>query len=411
MKKLLIIFLFVPFISVEAKTYYTDYYLVEENSKEYKEETDVLKREEYKLYNTYETEINELGYEVSGCKKYDKSKYIEEELLSTNQINNNSVLYQSFERKDTSLFRAMNIRNMNSDITIKELIITDSVNNYEYIVIDSIHKDITNIYDNDLNTEVTINKGETFTIHSKNLQSLKNLRIEIISDKPFEADVLWYILIDEKMNYIKSNIKANIIDFIKREELEKVANVSGYYDNSNLVKPYYKSNIKKYMCYEEIIRPLGIYVPSGKNINTEDYEIRYNYYKRDYIELSDEPLIKKCNLKSLINDTSLNINDLEIESNIDFNKSGNYQIDYIFKDNIFYHKIRYEKQNQIKTTSSTFTTNDLTTKKISENKPIKKDNCICKERIVYKKNSINYILIIFSSLLMFISVKKKRINN
>lgn len=389
MKKILFMLLFVPVLMVDAKTYYTDYYLIEENSKEKIKETDILKREEYKVYNTYETKINELGYEEHNCEKYDKNNFIIENRITANYLNNTSKLYQSFNYYDY-YFQGIMFRSIKKDITVKEIKITNSNGDVPYILVDSRMPNKEFINDNKLDTEVIISTLDTFTIHLKESQITNDLKIEIISDQPLEADII-FVLKDSKFNYIQSYINTNNITFVNDEEYTNIIDIVGYFDNKEIGKSYYKSTIKKYMCYEEIINPLNIYVLSGDNINKDDYEIRYNYYKRDYIDISDKTLTKKSNLKSLIKSTSLDLSNLTIESNIDYDKSGKYQVEYIFSDITFKHNINYKKKKVTTTTT----------------KAIKKEECNCKDKIIIKNNKINYLLIVIIICLVIIMFKKK----
>lgn len=394
MKKLIILILLVPLIGVEAKTYYTDYNLVEENSKEFKEESNTLKREEIKLYNTYEKEIKELGYEEE-CNNYMKDKYVEETIITKDKLNETSELYQSFQYQNINLHAFM-IRSIKEDIKIKELKIKNNGGEVPYILVDANISNKEYMYDNDLNTEVNITTSDTFTIQLKELTNVNNLLIEFISNDSFETNII-FILKDTKFNYIQSYINTNNINFKDEDTIYKLIDITGFYDNTSIVKPYYKSKIKKYMCYEEVIKPLNIYVLSGNNINKEDYEIRYNYYKRDYLKVSDKTLTKKSNLKSLILDTSLDTNNLEIDSNINFDKSGTYEIEYKFKDKVFKHNIKYKKE----VTS--------TTKKIPSTKYIEENNiCICKSN---NKYILYYRLALIVIIILFILLIKQKIRN
>lgn len=395
MKKIIFIFMLIPIMSVNAKTYYTDYYLIEENSTQLKKESSTLKREEVRVYNTYETEIKELGYQDDNCANYEKDNYIEEEIITKEKVNNTSKLYQSFLYQDIFLHAFM-IRGIKKDIELNEIKIKSGEEEIPYVLVDATVSNKENINDNDINTKVIVTSKDSFTIQTKELVNVNNLTIEFISDDSFESNII-FILKDTKINYIQSLINTNIIDFKSEDKITEIINVAGYFENTEVIKSYYKSKIKKYMCYEEILKPLNIYVLSGDNIDKDDYEIRYNYYKRDYIKVSDKKLTKKCSLKSLILDTSLDVDDLEINSNIDFDKTGNYEIEYRFKDKIFSHKIKYEKLE------------NKNTEKITTTKVKGSNGCICKNNnkyIYYFRISIVIILI-----LVLIIIKQKLRNN
>ena len=73
MKKFLLLLLLIPVLKVNASTYYTDYYEIEKY-----EESSLVKKEEIKLYNTYQEVKNDLDYQET-CKNYYEDKYITEE--------------------------------------------------------------------------------------------------------------------------------------------------------------------------------------------------------------------------------------------------------------------------------------------------------------------------------------------
>ena len=90
MKKYLLIMLLLIPIKINAEILLTDYYLKESNIKEYKEETEYLKRTEIIKYNNYYKDRIDLGYhkldEVND--NYDLNDYIEKASYIINENNN-----------------------------------------------------------------------------------------------------------------------------------------------------------------------------------------------------------------------------------------------------------------------------------------------------------------------------------
>ena len=90
MKKYLLIMLLLIPIKINAEILLTDYYLKESNIKEYKEETEYLKRTEIIKYNNYYIDRIDFGYhkldEVND--NYDLNDYIEKASYIINENNN-----------------------------------------------------------------------------------------------------------------------------------------------------------------------------------------------------------------------------------------------------------------------------------------------------------------------------------
>ena len=90
MKKYLLIMLLLIPIKINAEILLTDYYLKESNIKEYKEETEYLKRTEIIKYNNYYIDRIDLGYhkldEVND--NYDLNDYIEKASYIITENNN-----------------------------------------------------------------------------------------------------------------------------------------------------------------------------------------------------------------------------------------------------------------------------------------------------------------------------------
>lgn len=87
-KKILILIIILLIISpsfVYANVVYGEYKEFIMNTDEYMEETDTLKREEVKLYNTYEIKKVDLGYKEE-CINCDMSDYISETIESDEEI-------------------------------------------------------------------------------------------------------------------------------------------------------------------------------------------------------------------------------------------------------------------------------------------------------------------------------------
>lgn len=115
---ILICILFVP-CKINASYIYGDYQEYKMNTDELLEESDVLKREEITLYNTYEYVKEDLGY-LETCENYDENDVIEEDVKYKTKVDG-SYGYQPVLVTNDKHITAISIYNFKEAKKIYEL--------------------------------------------------------------------------------------------------------------------------------------------------------------------------------------------------------------------------------------------------------------------------------------------------
>lgn len=380
MKKLLLLLLLIPVLKVNASTYYTDYYEIEKY-----EESSLVKKEGIKLYNTYQEVKNDLDYQET-CENYYEDKYIIEELENKEKLDETYIKTQAIYPGDMLPINGFTIVSINNDTIINEIVITYNNNRIDFTV------------ENNDSKNITLKKGDSLSVSFNEISDIKKLKISFKSDKPIDSLTVIKLVKNGRELFFDTFIDTYDITFTDYDEYFDLYQKYGAYENTSIVKPYYKKTIKKYLCYEIKKEKLNIYVEEGDNLLLDDYKIVNKYYKKDYIEISDDIITKNTDLKKLIISSSLDLTNLKIKHNINYNKTGNYNIDYIIGDKTFRHKITYVKENKV--TPLIKTEYVEIEKECDECEICEEKDCVIKE---YKDNiNINPILIIIILILLII---------
>lgn len=386
MKKIFVLIMLLPIMHVNAATYYTEYsdYLL--GTDEVIEEGPLIKKEEYKVYNTYEIRRKDIGYSNKElCTLYDQNDYIEEETYSKTKFNDDDKLYQGFAFNDMWIYR-MSLKSVkNTNLSLKEIIVKDKDNKLDYTISSSI-SNIDNLKDGDEGTGITLARNASLLLLFDDYL-VNDLTIEFVANQMVKSDLTMTMKTSETASQLFATLhfNADIIEFKSDEEIKKIKEVIGEFDNETVLGTYYKKVDKKYLCYENERVVLNNYVKDGDNIIEGDYKIIYDYQKRDYITLSDKEITKDSKLEDLVIETSFDLEDLHIEHNIDYSKSGSYEIKYVFPTGTITHDIDYvyveDKKEETTTTTKpiimTTTTKKpiiVTTKRVSVSNKDKVDN-------------------------------------
>lgn len=336
MRKYLILLLILIPIKTKAEIFLTDYYLKEQNIKEYKEETEYLKRIETIKYNNYYMDKVDLGYHKlkENDNNYDLNDYIEKTNYIINESNDHTtniiknynkvrfIRFNSFNPSFLESFKMfydneeINYSYMRSiDFTLKDILSSSSLG-----VID-----LNNIYDIELLT--------------MNLTFKQNINDKISFDLGIYDGNNYAWNIEPEIYNFNINYSPNIeINFLNQSKYQELVN--------NLQKENNIDNISYTIIYEKLYR---LYEPVKVYLNTytekplencihdlNDYQKRYSYYERYYIEINNE-----------IHDKE----DLNLKTNIPLDEIDvTYKDDLItlkYKHDTFYKKITPKKVNKI----------------------------------------------------------------
>lgn len=297
-KKILILIIILLIISpsfVYANVVYGEYQKFIMNTDKYMEETDTLKREEVKLYNTYEIKKVDLGYQEE-CINCDTSDNISETIESETEIPD-GIKYQPILDLGTK-FNFFMLYDFDYKIKINELNIYNNDKKIDYHFESSYQEKYKYLNDGDLDTYVELKNDDKLGIYLKGTFLAQNLVVEVVGTD-LSSKIL--ILFSGSKTLVLKALANNIyfVDYSKFDELKnKYGSINYGFTNGNgqtfeSLNPYYKKELKKYHCYGEEKVILNDYVTQGENLIYDDFITKYNYYTRLKEEISDDVSIDK----------------------------------------------------------------------------------------------------------------------
>ena len=297
-KKILILIIILLIISpsfVYANVVYGEYQEFIMNTDKYMEETDTLKREEVKLYNTYEIKKVDLGYQEE-CINCDTSDYISETIESKEEIPD-GIKYQPILDLGTK-FNFFMLYDFDYKIKINELNIYNNDKKIDYHFESSYQEKYKYLNDGDLDTYVELKNDDKLGIYLKGTFLAQNLVVEVVGTD-LSSKIL--ILFSGSKTLVLKALANNIyfVDYSKFDELKnKYGSINYGFTNGNgqtfeSLNPYYKKELNKYHCYGEEKVILNDYVTEGENLIYDDFITKYNYYTRLKEEISDDVSIDK----------------------------------------------------------------------------------------------------------------------
>lgn len=298
-KKILILIIILLIISpsfVYANVAYGEYQEFIMNTDKYMEETDTLKREEVKLYNTYEIKKVDLGYKEE-CINCDTSDYILETVESKEEIPG-GIKYQPVGISSSSILTAFSFYDFDEPVKIYEIEVFSGDKKVDYVFMDSNKEIYKNLNDGDRSTYYTLSYGNKIGVFIQSRYLAKDIIINIIGDE-IHSKAMY--LFQNGPTIVVKNLANHIyfVDDLNFNELKnKYGSINYGFTNGNgqtfeSLNPYYKKEIKKYHCYGEEKVILNDYVTEGENLIYDDYITKYNYYTRIKEEISDDVSIDK----------------------------------------------------------------------------------------------------------------------
>lgn len=297
-KKILMLIIILLIISpsfVYAKVVYGEYQEFIMNTDKYMEETDTLKREEVRLYNTYEIKKVDLGYQEE-CINYDSSDYILETIESETEIPG-GIKYQPVLIAN-SILKSFTLFDFDKSVKIYEIEIYSGDKRVDYVFMDPNKVTYKNLNDGDRNTYYMLTIRDKLGVYIKDNYEAKDITINIIGD---EINSTIFVYFNGNKSLTLKNLANHIyfVDDLNFNELKnKYGSINYGFTNENgqtfeSLNPYYKKELKKYHCYGEEKVILNDYVTEGENLIYDDFITKYNYYTRTKEEISDDVSIDK----------------------------------------------------------------------------------------------------------------------
>ena len=392
MKKIILLLLLVPNM-VMSKEVYTEYERYLNDSNELIKSSDLIKSEEIFLYNTYIEEIEERHAQINT-------------LDDSYTINLNDYYLEerkTLEKTEYSSYYQTKCLNNYTDITDIKIIIFSSNLNLSEISYDSKNdikvrlgidnyngEDKNILFDNKLyNETITMTSQSFITFRLLKTTDLDNLTLKLYFPKQGEKVINFKIILNYSNN-IYGTFELNDEDKeinISFDKLYKEFLKDNNFKTENECISYYSEEIPYYKHTKISKIPLNNYIPLNDNnmFLLDDYIKKYNYYKREKLEIEDNIILEneKLDIFKYLK-TTIPIDKLKIINDINYEKSGNYTIKIYYQEILLLvHPITYKTTDEEKVIVNNV-----------ENKPIKSKskktiNTKIKEKItVQSKNKI-----------------------
>lgn len=407
MKKILsyiiLLLLFIP-VYCSAKIKYTDYYLFEKESKNYYEESDLLKKEELYYYLNYNYEISEekycfLNQNPDNLPILNQEDYIINTIKSKEYSNDSEGPFSTHYINDILKVKYIKLNNFISNQTSIEKITFYSGNEIIFYWIYDKNFYYNKIINND--SQIIIDLRDYYNINNLNIIiEFKSLELENIEfNLGVSNDLITYYTFHNKV--LRSNpLELHKINFIIGEVPNE--NLTNYFIKEDVLYKYY--NLKRVDSNVYTQKPLINY-----EHDITKYMKKYNYYKRDKIEIANEirnidDLIIKFSTIDILNISNLNLFENKIQ-NIKICLVNNICFTEDILINIKEKMRQKAKKNNLKNNISNLEIEKSITE--SEMLNLSKD-IIIKTNNNYHKQYISILFGIFIIILTFLIIIKKR---
>lgn len=351
-KYLLNLILFIP-IYVNAQTFYTDYQIFEENSSNYYEANELLRKEEIIVYNNYYEKPENDGYHLENYRP-DYSYFID-----YSDFQNSYNYIKAYFSNSIGPFTTQRIRKYDSlrylrlrDFYVGDGVITNIKIYYQNIEIPfKIIESNFNYFDN-------LSSSSKMIIDLSNQYLLKDISLKIYFNSAIQNRLAF--MLDTFVDYLNkptvysyytcesSRAKVNeeyLINFILNEEYNSFLDQILFLKNKNYNDIYYVSYFlsptKLYKYYKIIKESTNIYTEKpllDAQLDYNDSLIQYNYYNRDKIILRDI-ITSLADYNNLIIDSTIEKDKITIIESIDLNINQEYFIKLIMDNYLFEHEI------------------------------------------------------------------------
>lgn len=342
MKKILLfIFLLLIGTKVNASTYYSEYGEYSDYMSDLIESSDLIHVEETRLYQLYKENktyeyLEDSIFEKTGNEREIQTDWVNDisQVDQTRKVET-CYSYQFALAKQYSNMVFVNTSDRKIIINYIKLydMRNDSIISYmENIILNANDKFVLNL---DENVNLSLMKLEIDIVGNDNIS--KNIKTDIYVSKE--------IPISNNGDYITS-----IVGDTKKAHLE-IADFSIYkiYDRPPFyasecteilpinIKEYEKLYRNNYKIYEyKIIDKIysdkySVNDSDGLYVDLDSYKNFYRFKKRDKVSISDNLIIdsKDKKLTDFIEYSSINLDDIKITSDVNYNKNGKYKINFI----------------------------------------------------------------------------------
>lgn len=321
MKKIfLMLVLFMPF-KVFGSSYYTDYVFKERTDKYY-EESDILKREEVKLYQNIKKEATFDYIEEKYCDGIVlKDDYKLETLYSNSYIPDYDAVI-NLKESDYKQVRYIFMYDYHKDENIKDIIV---YSNGQKIDIDRLDETGGEVY----------GRKAYIVIDLKKIYDFKGLSINVVFNNIIESDEDSFTLYfsgtgykvpfnDIYLNnfYTNKGVSDVIIDVIPDDEYDEIMTKLRFSMPNRSAINYLQKDIYYYRCEKENVIKSDNYTEEalkGYELDYDNYISVYDYYERIKYEALDVIKTKE----DIFNLVKGNVR--VTNSNIDLNKNGIYE--------------------------------------------------------------------------------------
>ena len=345
MKKIILLMLLIPNIVI-ANTVYTEYEPFILNTTEYLEETEIIKREEVKLYNTYSEELEEKYLTIEDANQEYQIDYNDVIYEEKNSLEHSEYAYD-YQTKcfnENYYTNKIFISDFSDNLIISEAKILSNRLKGVGINIENFGGFLPHIANNNLTDIIKLNSDSILSFNLFGSTAIDDLTIKVylpkqdldkisfkvkLSNKELTSEVILPANVD---NVITIHFDNNFYNFLKENNFSTNNTCISYY---SLKIPLYKhSKINKIK--------LNNYISlNNKDLFLmNDYKTTYNYYKREKIEVEDNYLLnnKEFDINEYIKSSTIPLRELNIIHNINYKKAGIYNIDIYYQNNLLISK-------------------------------------------------------------------------
>jgi len=453
MKKIILILLLLPNIAF-ASVVYTEYEEYLRDSEEFINSSDTLKREEYRVYNTYFEETIE--------------KYANlEEKLDGYVVDYNDYIIKSNIALQKSIYtKNYEMKCLDEDYLINSITLDSFSNNIKINEIEIVFKDKIIPF----GTKLTNNIGLSKNLFDKKIDN------NYVEFSQYKGSLYLGFLKSTNLNNITLKIHfpeqdLELISFSLKigTKYEQQVNINLEKNQSNIITIHFDNNYNNFLlennflindkCITYYYEEIPLYKHTKNNINIlnnykklnntdlfllDDYKIKYNYYQREKIEIQDDLFLNNeiFNIEKYIISSTIPIENLNIIHNINYNSSGTYNLEIYYKEKLIIEKpitylkeevkkITEEKKEEVetkevkvsttkktikkykKTTKKKITTikkqskstTKLVIKKLNNQIKLTKSNNNSKIKLIIILSSLIVALIIFEVILLYVKHK------
>lgn len=356
MKKIILMLMLLPNLA-QASVVYTEYEEYLRGTGEIIEESELIKKEEEILYNTYIEEIEERyakkndlddsyiidlnNYYLEEKNNLDKTEY---------EVNYQTKCFNKYEN-----ITDIKVEGFSSNLNISEISYTSKDNTSMRLNVDNFKGDSQNmLYDKKLYEEsIMLSEHSTITFRLIKTTDLDNLNLKLYFPKQGKKVIDFKITLNYSNNiYGKFELDDEDTEInITFDKLYKEFLINNNFQTEDNCLSFYRELIPYYKHTKINKIVLNKYKPFNDEelFLLDDYIKLYNYYKREKIEIKDNIILEKekMNVSKYLT-TSIPLENLTIIDNINYDTSGTYLIKIYYQNSLLLeHPIIYIAKEEL----------------------------------------------------------------